>query len=426
MKDADHRRGMLARTQLLTAVVSLIPLAFLFYVADRWVFPALLSTGQQTLLYGTATALVLCAGAVILGYVLVRRDTTRTIELLSEGERRLQGMHQAAMAIAQLDRLDAVRDALLEHAVALVGAEVGALWVPGRDEVSVYAARGMSLERAKAMPLPVGQGSVGGAAADRQARVVPELSDTDRTWDDRVAVRTRGMIVVPLQHRGALVGVLDLRNKRGGGHFDGADLQVAEGLAGQATLALDNAAFRDHTYNYDRQVTTLVREISDRLTWPGHIDNVLRLSDRLAERMALSADKRRVLKTAAILHDIGLLDCEPEQDTPGGASRHVLAGAERLERVELWHEAAAVVRAHHERTDGSGPCGLRGFAIPLPARILALAEAVDTRTNPASPWGNLGLPDLLERLKQEDHAGFDEKVVEAFLAEVQEPSEPAA
>lgn len=420
MRDAEARRGLLARTQLLTAVVSLIPLAFLFYVTDSWVFPALISQGQKPLMYGIAVALVLCAAAVILGYVLVRTDTTATIELLGEGERRLDRLHQASLGIAALDRLDAVREALLRSAAELCAADVAALWIVGRDEVTVHDAVGLSLERAKALPLPSGQGAVGQAAATQRGALVSEWSDTDRTWDDRAMVRTRTQLVVPLIQRGTVLAVLDLRNARGGATFGPADLQLVEALAQQAALSLDNAAFRDHAHNYDRQVTTLVREISDRLTWPGHVDNVLRLCDRIAERMGLPPEKRRVLKTAAILHDVGLLDCEPDPETPGGAARHVLAGAERLEQVELWHDAAAIVRAHHERTDGSGPCGLRGFAIPLPARILALAEAVDTRTNPGSPWGNLGLPQLVERLQAEDHAGFDEKVVEAFLAEIGE------
>jgi len=67
--------------------------------------------------------------------------------------------------------------------------------------------------------------------------------------------------------------------------------------------------------------------------------------------------------------------------------------------------------------DGRGPQEMRSFALPMTARILALAEYVDTMTNPHSPWATLTMRELIAEISDEDDERFDPKVVAAFLEE---------
>ncbi len=100
------------------------------------------------------------------------------------------------------------------------------------------------------------------------------------------------------------------------------------------------------------------------------------------------------LYRASPLHDIGKVAVpdailqKPGQLTPEEfevMKRHVLAGAETLDqardyvgRGSFMDMAAEIARYHHEKFDGSGYCaGLRGHAIPLSARIVALADVYD-------------------------------------------------
>jgi len=408
---------MLARTQLLMVVVSLIPLGVLFYISWQYVFRQLMTQGQDLAVYGISTTLGLTALVVILGYILVRRDTVRTITAIQEGEQRLDQLYEATGHLAALRDPAALHPALLEVACDVTSAERAGLWLRDRDEMRLVRARGMSEDRGREIPLPLGQGLVGMAAARATTLREEELTDTDRSWDDRVVTRTHSSLVVPLELRGDVVAVLDLRNKVGGKLFDPVDQQMAEGLARQATLFLQNASFHEAEATFEEAVAQLVHAVTDRyLAWPGHVDNVAAIADKLAAKLDLAEDKRRALRLAALVHDIGLLDASKvDIGPPGGPVDHPVKGAERLERMALWADAAPIVRTHHEQMDGHGPLGLRGFAIPMTARILALAEYIDSVTNPGSPWGGKSLQDVVDEISSDKDKRFDPTVVIAFV-----------
>ena len=417
MRQSDRERRMLARTQLLMVVVSLIPLGVLFYISWQYVFRQLMDQGQDLAVYGISTTLGLTALVVVLGYILVRRDTLRTMAAIQEGERRLDQLYEATGHLAGLNDPAALHPALLDVACDVTFSERAALWLRDRDEMRLVRARGLSEDRGREIPLPVGQGLVGMAAARATTLRDEELTDTDRSWDDRVVTRTSSSLVVPLELRGEVMAVLDLRNKTGGTPYTGVDQQMAEGLARQATLFLQNASFHEGEARFEEAVAQLVHAITDRhLAWPGHVDNVAAIADKLAGRLDLAEDKRRALRLAALVHDIGLLDvAKVDIGPPGGPVDHAVKGAERLESMALWADAAPIVRTHHEQMDGHGPLGLRGFAIPMTARILALAEYVDSVTNPGSPWGSKSLKEVVDEISSDEDKRFDPTVVLAFV-----------
>lgn len=418
MKQTERERRMLGRTQLLMVVVSLIPLGVLFYISAEYVFGPLLESGKNGTVLGLVAMLGFTAITVILGYVLVRRDTIRTIGAISEGEQRLERMLGATVRLAALDDPSQLHGALLEVAMEITGAERAGLWMRDSDELNLVAAIGMSLERGGAQPVPVGQGLVGSAVSQGRSLLNVDLAESDKSWDERVMTKTTTSLVVPLSMRAETVAVLDLRNKAGG-PFDAVDQQVGDILAKQAVLLLDNAAFREGEHRFESAVGAMVKELTEHhLCWSGHIDNVTAIADMLGQRLDLSDERRAALKLAALVHDIGLLDFEKvDIGPPGGPVDHATKGAERLEGMAFWAEAAPIVRAHHEQMDGRGPGGLRGFAIPMPARILALAEYVDTVTNPASPWGSKSLQDVVDELRNPEDRRFDPTVAAAFVGE---------
>lgn len=428
MAQSDRERKMLARTQLLMAVVSLTPLVVLFWISWRYVFDALRENNQAATFYSICAVLGFTALAVILGYILVRRDTVRAIEAIGEGERRMDDLFQATGRIAALRDSDAVQSALVEAAAATCNAERAALWLRRRDEIYVAAAVGMSVDRARANPMPVGHGLAGSCAADGNTRRGEELTATDRSWDERVKTKTHNSLLVPLELRGSVIAVLDLRNRQGEEDFGVMEQQLAEGLARQATLFLNNAEFREANAVFEEAVAQLVEDVTDKhLTWQGHVTNVQAMAEKLADRLDLPAEKQRTLRLAARVHDIGLLDFpDVDRGPPGGHVDHAARGADRLGKMAFWAEAAATVSSSHEQMDGRGPQGMRGFAIPMTARILALAEYVDTVTNPKSPWGDKTLAAVIAEVSRPEDERFDPKVVEAFCAEFRSAAEAVA
>ena len=122
----------------------------------------------------------------------------------------------------------------------------------------------------------------------------------------------------------------------------------------------------------------------------GHSERVTLFTDLIAEQLQFSAERRRWLKRAALLHDIGKLGVSNSVlDKPGkldpdewaAMQKHAALGETILSRIPAFGDLAAIAGAHHERLDGKGyPRGLRGDEIPLEVRIVTVADIFDALT----------------------------------------------
>ena len=91
---------------------------------------------------------------------------------------------------------------------------------------------------------------------------------------------------------------------------------------------------------------------------------------------------------------------------------HPLVGAEILERVRFPYPVVPIVRAHHEKWDGSGyPFGLKGEEIPIGARILSAVDFLDAMASDRQYRRALPLEEVMQRLVAESGKSFDPKVV---------------
>ncbi len=158
-----------------------------------------------------------------------------------------------------------------------------------------------------------------------------------------------------------------------------------------------------------------------------HGRKVARLAVRLARGLQMPKQQVRDIETAALLHDIGLLVIEdevltiPEQrltrEQRERFRRHPLLGATTLAGIPAMKSAAELIRHHHEAYDGSGyPDALVGDAIPLGARIIALADSFQSRLDQD---GDSDPAALLNRLKSESGRRFDPRLL-ALLEQLQE------
>jgi HD-GYP domain-containing protein (c-di-GMP phosphodiesterase class II) len=113
-------------------------------------------------------------------------------------------------------------------------------------------------------------------------------------------------------------------------------------------------------------------------------------ADLIAEKMGLSPERRRWLKRAALLHDIGKLGVSNSiLDKPGkldadewaAMKMHAAYSETILLRITAFKELAPVAAAHHERLDGKGyPRGIKGDQIVLETRIITAADIFDALT----------------------------------------------
>ena len=96
-------------------------------------------------------------------------------------------------------------------------------------------------------------------------------------------------------------------------------------------------------------------------------------------------------------------------------SRHTIVGAEIMAEIEFLAEATKIVRSHHERWDGTGyPDGLAGEAIPLTARVFAVADVFDALTSDRPYRCALSFERARTMIEQESGGQFDPAVVAAF------------
>ena len=122
----------------------------------------------------------------------------------------------------------------------------------------------------------------------------------------------------------------------------------------------------------------------------GHSERVTLFADLIAAELGFTPERRRWLKRAALLHDIGklgvsntTLDKPSKLDADEWAEmkNHTVQTEAILSRISAFKELASVASAHHERLDGKGyPKGLKGDEIVLESRILAVADIFDALT----------------------------------------------
>jgi two-component system response regulator RpfG len=169
----------------------------------------------------------------------------------------------------------------------------------------------------------------------------------------------------------------------------------------------------------------------------GHILRVGAYAERIARRLGLGAARAAMIGSAAQLHDLGMVDMPAALlQQPGPLSpaqweqvkTHPQAGYDRLvdSPSPLLQLGATIALGHHERSDGRGyPAGLAGEAIPLEARIVAVADVFATLCAPrpyAEVWAPLA---ALSYLNSQRGRRFDTDCVDAFLADAPEIIETA-
>jgi diguanylate cyclase (GGDEF)-like protein/putative nucleotidyltransferase with HDIG domain len=176
------------------------------------------------------------------------------------------------------------------------------------------------------------------------------------------------------------------------------------------------------------QTLIMVINARDRYTY-GHSERVVRYASAIARGMGMSDEQVRFMKYAAYLHDIGKIEISREILNKKGPltneeraliKQHTLFGASIIEPIKSLELVIPCVLHHHERYDGLGyPNGLAGGAIPLEARILAVADSFDAMMSNRPHRDALEFAEARAELEHCAGSQFDPKVVEVFLASLE-------
>ena len=206
--------------------------------------------------------------------------------------------------------------------------------------------------------------------------------------------RTEAAVLTPF------VALLDLQSRSSDRYLELKELLV--GLTRSLTAALD--AKDSYTY--------------------GHSERVARIAIELARELGMKGDDLGDIYLAGLLHDVGKIGVRDGVFRKPSAlsaeefeevKQHVTIGYKILSDLRPIRSLLPGVLYHHERFDGSGyPDGLQGEAIPLLARILAVADAYDAMST-ARPYRDaFPCRRVEEILTKGAGTQWDKRVIEAF------------
>jgi HD-GYP domain-containing protein (c-di-GMP phosphodiesterase class II) len=157
----------------------------------------------------------------------------------------------------------------------------------------------------------------------------------------------------------------------------------------------------------------------------GHSDRVSAYSVLIGEKMGLSEKDIHTLKIGGLFHDIGkigvpdsilLKESRLTDDEYSQIKNHPSIGSHILGDVPMFQDIIPIVLHHHERFDGKGyPSQLKGYDIPLFARIAAVADTFDAMTSKRSYRDSLPLDTVVAEIKRVSGTQFDPDIAKVFL-----------
>jgi putative two-component system response regulator len=286
---------------------------------------------------------------------------------------------------------------------------------------------------------------VSATTAEAAVEVLDDRDDFDLVVSDVMMPGLSGLeLLEAIRSRHASLPVLLVT---GAGTYDTLNQALRRGAAGLVTKPFAHHDLRDAVAHALERATRSRDELRERLLAPtlasalanaieardshlhGHCERLASLAVRIAEGLELAADAIEAVRLGAVLHDIGkigipdrvLLKPGPlDADERAIIEEHPVIGDRMLEPLDLLAAARPIVRHHHERWDGNGyPDRLAGEAIPLAARIVAVADSVEAMSSRTLYRKPLTPEETVAELRAGAGSQWDAQIVELALALVE-------
>jgi HD-GYP domain-containing protein (c-di-GMP phosphodiesterase class II) len=291
--------------------------------------------------------------------------------------------------------------------------------------------------------LPEGQGPTGNAIRSNVPYFCNDVLTDPLTapWVEFARASGTGSVAaIPLQVGGFPPGIVNLYSKEKDIFTPEVRALVVE-MGDDITYALEmleterqrtaaEAALLDHQQKLRRGLEATVEAIAatvetrDPYT-AGHQRRVADLAKAIGREMGLPEPTLEGLHFGALIHDLGKVQVPAEiLSKPTKLTKlefelikvHPQAGYDIIKNIEFPWPVAAMVHQHHERLDGSGyPQGLKGDAIALEARILAVADVVEAMASHRPYRAGLGIDAALKEIEAKRGIWFEPAAVDACL-----------
>lgn len=357
------------------------------------------------------------------------------------------------ISLSSVRDLDRLLTHIVREARHLTGSDAGSLYIKEGDSLRFEVSQNNTIEQRDGQSsmqlsflgktIPISLDSLAGyVAATGRNLNIPDACHIpadrpyrfNRDFDLNNNYRSKSMLLVPMRnHDGVIIGVLQLinrQNQRGDViSYDDHTEKIVHALASQAAVAIENVQLcRDLEQAHFDIIKTLsmAAEARDQCTGM-HIERVGRYSEAVARQMGISGQEAAQLRLAASMHDVGKLHIpdaillKPGKLTPEEfeiIKTHSAKGAQILSAADnqLLRMSREIAKTHHEKWDGTGyPDGLKGEAIPLWGRIVAIADVFDALSQERCYKPPVPLDEVRGIIESESGKHFDPAVVRALM-----------
>ena len=244
--------------------------------------------------------------------------------------------------------------------------------------------------------------------------------------DNATGFKTKSIIGVPITIGGKVVGVIEVLNKADGADFTKNDLRIMMGVAATIAMTIETTRMNSNLLHSYRGTVGALVSLADtkEFSGGGHSRRVTEYALIGARELSFSREDKQNIEYAAILHDIGKLSVPDSILNKTGKlteeeweviRKHPAIGYNLLKEIPFLKEASRLILYHHERYDGKGyPQGIKGEAIPMGARLIAVADAFDYMTTDHSHRPAMSRQQAFAELHKNVRTQFCPAAVKAF------------
>jgi diguanylate cyclase (GGDEF)-like protein len=235
-------------------------------------------------------------------------------------------------------------------------------------------------------------------------------------------------VAIPIHLRDHAHGVLVCGGRRGGftEHPDEVLLALADHVGSVLQAERMHAELRESYVGAVRMLSEAI-DAKDPLL-QGHSAEVAQYAEAIGRRLEIEPDEQRLLSMASLLHDVGTVAVSERvllKPGPLNAQErevvelHPRIGAQVVSQVPALRPLAPAILHHHERYDGTGyPSGLAGDDIPVPARLIAVADAFSAMLHERPHRAAHGVEEACALLERGAGTQFDPEMVRLLVDEV--------
>ncbi len=374
----------------------------------------------------------------------VEGEMAAVLRQMHEKVRQLECLGQFSSLLNSSLDPSVVREKALQATCQLLQCETASLLLVDETKSELYwetALGDAGQELKKKVRLPINDRSIAGYVAMTGESLILNDAENDprhfKSSKVKTEFKTRTLLCVPLRSKNKTIGVLQALNKMEeypgatSSHdwpdFQTEDLAMLGSLGNQVAIAIENSnLYSDLKKSFYDTVEALAEAIEkkDRYTG-GHTKRVVYYSLCIAKYLNLSDQELERIRLGALLHDVGKIGIEDKvlkKQAPLDPQEwkvmqtHPEQGYDIMGRVESLKDVIGGMRYHHERWDGKGyPEGLKGVAIPLIARIIAVADTYDAMVSTRPYRKGLDPKVAFDEIVRHRGTQFDPSVVDAFV-----------